>query len=263
MGQGRYLAMEILCGNCNHPNPRDVTNCVVCGSLLSSKLCPRCSQPLRDKSRFCSRCGMQMGSAPQPPVTPPVQAYRGAPQSAPAPRPMPSQPAPEVVHTELKDRTLLLKEQFGNLVTQGNYREILQKKDSPVTSAFIDFIAWGISRFSSFIAFIAGVTVLGVLLGGWGVVLAIALTYVYSKHKDNIRQRVAEMKGESLTETKKKGKGYSFFINERCTVCGNCAEICPTGAIVNALDRFIIDDERCNLCGKCYTECPSGAIQKS
>jgi ferredoxin len=257
--------MDILCGNCNHPNPHNVTNCVVCGSVLSSKLCPRCSQPLRDKSRFCSRCGMQMGAglnhnppAPQQAAsygTPPAQSF-APPQAMPPPR-------PEVVQTELKDRTLLLKEQFGNLVTQGNYKEILQKRDSPVTSAFIDFIAWGISRFSSFIAFIAGVTVLGVLLGGWGVVLAIALTYVYSKHKENIKQRVAEMKGESYGEIKKKGKGYTFFINERCNSCGNCAEICPTRAIINVHQRFVIDDEQCNLCGKCYTECPNGAIQKN
>jgi ferredoxin len=157
---------------------------------------------------------------------------------------------------------LLLKEQFGTLVTQGNYKEVLQKKDNPITKTFIDFIAWGITRFWNFAAFIAAITILGSLLGGWGIVLAIALSYVYSKHKKDILERAREIKTEG--KPGKKGKGYIYYIDENCTNCGVCAEICPDRAIVVEpyQNTYAINTEACSLCGKCFSECPVRAIVK-
>jgi len=177
-------------------------------------------------------------------------------ESAPPP------PQVDIKKQELKDRTLLLKEQFGQMITQGNYKDILQKEDNSVTKTFIDFIAWGITRFWSFTAFMAAVTILGVLLGGWGIVLAIVLTYVYSMHKARILQRIKEMKeDEGVVKTRKK-REYAFLIDEHCNACSICADICPRTAIFPVQQKYAINDEMCDLCGKCYYECPVGAIIK-
>lgn len=43
-----------------------------------------------------------------------------------------------------------------------------------------------------------------------------------------------------------------------CTLCGVCAEVCPTAAITVA-DTVITDRERCMLCSACVKQCPTGA----
>lgn len=47
---------------------------------------------------------------------------------------------------------------------------------------------------------------------------------------------------------------------EKCTACGRCANICPTGAREIANGRLVFDPERCNGCGLCVGECPVKAI---
>lgn len=50
---------------------------------------------------------------------------------------------------------------------------------------------------------------------------------------------------------------------ERCTHCGACVAICPTGAFVvdpsTRLVRFI--DEKCIACGLCIKACPPRAME--
>lgn len=46
------------------------------------------------------------------------------------------------------------------------------------------------------------------------------------------------------------------FINDSCTNCGLCSEICPQKAI----SSFIVEKNKCIGCSKCYKICPSGAI---
>jgi ferredoxin len=222
---------------------------------------------MKSTGKFCPSCGLQIPlPAVLQPAAPPQQYSPQAPQ--PPQQQYPPQPQPgaapqygQQAEQQLRDRTLLLREQFGSVITQGNYKEILQSKENPVTKTFIDFIAWGIMHFWNFTAFLAAVTVLGVLLGGWGVVLAVALTFVYSKHKEDIQARLREMKGDSAG-TRRKGKGYSYFIEDRCNGCGICRDICPQGAIFPAGELFAIYDERCDLCGRCIGECPVRAIVK-
>ncbi len=214
---------------------------------------------MRSTSRFCSSCGLQI---PLPSPSQPASSRQAPSRSLPSQTPPQPQPASDDNNKqELRSKTLLLREQFGSVITQGNYKEVLQSKENPVTKTFIDFIAWGILHFWNFTAFLAAVTVLGVLLGGWGVVLAVALTYVYSKHKEDILARLKELKGES-TVMRKKGKGYSYLIEDRCSGCGICRDICPQGAIFPAGEFYVIYDERCDLCGRCIGECPSRAIVK-
>jgi len=46
---------------------------------------------------------------------------------------------------------------------------------------------------------------------------------------------------------------------DKCTTCGVCQPVCPTGAIsLGGIAQ--IDQEKCTACGRCVAECPQGAI---
>ncbi len=47
---------------------------------------------------------------------------------------------------------------------------------------------------------------------------------------------------------------------EKCTACGNCADICPPGAITLDNEAVCIAADLCEECGFCVTQCPVGAI---
>ena len=50
------------------------------------------------------------------------------------------------------------------------------------------------------------------------------------------------------------------IINEdRCTLCGVCEAVCPTGAITLA-DATTVNAGKCSGCGACVEACPSEAI---
>ena len=46
----------------------------------------------------------------------------------------------------------------------------------------------------------------------------------------------------------------------KCTGCGACAGVCPTGA-QTALPQRQFDNKKCVLCGECAKACPAGAIK--
>lgn len=52
-----------------------------------------------------------------------------------------------------------------------------------------------------------------------------------------------------------------LFVQERCSACGNCIQVCPTGAIrlEAGINKAITSGGKCQGCGKCCRVCPSGA----
>ncbi len=46
----------------------------------------------------------------------------------------------------------------------------------------------------------------------------------------------------------------------RCTGCGLCVEVCPTGAMTMVGGQAQVDREACVGCGACVDECPVDAI---
>ena len=53
-------------------------------------------------------------------------------------------------------------------------------------------------------------------------------------------------------------RGLPAVDDGRCDNCGNCAAVCPTGAI--SPRPLAIDLGKCVFCGDCERECPDGAI---
>jgi ferredoxin len=53
--------------------------------------------------------------------------------------------------------------------------------------------------------------------------------------------------------------GLALHVGPACTGCGQCAAVCPVGAISLELGRARVA-ESCKGCGRCATLCPAGAI---
>ncbi len=51
-----------------------------------------------------------------------------------------------------------------------------------------------------------------------------------------------------------------YRITEECVACGTCAEECPSGAIEEGDDTYVINREICTECGTCIDVCPTEAI---
>jgi Na+-translocating ferredoxin:NAD+ oxidoreductase RNF subunit RnfB len=49
---------------------------------------------------------------------------------------------------------------------------------------------------------------------------------------------------------------------EMCSGCGNCAQICPAGAI-SVAQVAVVNADNCSGCGRCVPECPCNALTMS
>ncbi len=47
----------------------------------------------------------------------------------------------------------------------------------------------------------------------------------------------------------------------RCTGCGACVEVCPTGALILVGEKAYLDDALCRGCEACIQACPTGALR--
>ena len=50
-----------------------------------------------------------------------------------------------------------------------------------------------------------------------------------------------------------------FLYHDRCSLCGKCVEVCPTGASHLIENYSEIDRDKCIICGKCVQACPKEA----
>jgi sugar/nucleoside kinase (ribokinase family) len=67
------------------------------------------------------------------------------------------------------------------------------------------------------------------------------------------KEEAAALTGRSFTRT--------FIDQERCTLCGECVEVCPEGIFVMQDKKIkVTGEERCTRCGKCLSRCPTRAI---
>jgi len=55
-------------------------------------------------------------------------------------------------------------------------------------------------------------------------------------------------------------EGLTYIISSDCMNCGVCEFMCPTGAIVQAPNQFIVDKRRCDGCQACVPYCLVRAI---
>ena len=67
------------------------------------------------------------------------------------------------------------------------------------------------------------------------------------------KEEAAALTGRSFTRR--------FIDQERCTLCGECVEVCPEGIFVMQDKKIkVTGEERCVRCGKCISHCPTRAI---
>ena len=53
----------------------------------------------------------------------------------------------------------------------------------------------------------------------------------------------------------------AYRINEKCTACGACLDVCPSDAIVEEEGKYEITDA-CEECGSCVEVCFLEAIEE-
>jgi ferredoxin len=53
----------------------------------------------------------------------------------------------------------------------------------------------------------------------------------------------------------------SYAISDECISCGACQSECPTEAISEGSDKYVIDPGKCTECGACDDVCPVGAAK--
>lgn len=63
---------------------------------------------------------------------------------------------------------------------------------------------------------------------------------------------------ESLSPEQQK-----LFTGSRCIGCGECARVCPRGAIRLSDEGPVSDPQKCELCGACAEACPTRAVEMS
>lgn len=58
------------------------------------------------------------------------------------------------------------------------------------------------------------------------------------------------------------GRPEVLYFRERCSGCGRCVTVCPTGAATLVSGKSELDRARCTACFQCCEVCPTGARKK-
>ena len=58
----------------------------------------------------------------------------------------------------------------------------------------------------------------------------------------------------------KEDKPMAYVITDECVSCGTCEGECPSEAISQGEDKYVIDPDVCVDCGTCAEACPTEAI---
>jgi anaerobic carbon-monoxide dehydrogenase iron sulfur subunit len=74
-------------------------------------------------------------------------------------------------------------------------------------------------------------------------------------HEDVFNPKLGRLKVSSSYEN-----GELLITGNICVLCGDCAESCPTGAIVMEGGRLHYTKEDCIDCGICVNACPENVI---
>lgn len=84
-------------------------------------------------------------------------------------------------------------------------------------------------------------------------------------------RKIAHINGADLMVTPPGNKKYiehdrrnmedkaASTLEEKCTLCGECKDVCPVGAITIENDKTKTDNLACILCNACVKNCPTGA----
>jgi NAD-dependent dihydropyrimidine dehydrogenase PreA subunit len=52
-----------------------------------------------------------------------------------------------------------------------------------------------------------------------------------------------------------------FHTQAHCTLCGECARVCPNDAIQLNAEKRRYDSRKCSVCGQCVLACPTDALE--
>lgn len=81
---------------------------------------------------------------------------------------------------------------------------------------------------------------------------------------DEVKANIAKFMGKNIDEELKnrlKNKTKRLLIEDWCSACGKCVEVCPNNALEIANNRAVVDKERCLLCGYCSQYCKDFCIK--
>ncbi|NCA91967.1 4Fe-4S dicluster domain-containing protein [bacterium] len=54
----------------------------------------------------------------------------------------------------------------------------------------------------------------------------------------------------------------AYVISDACISCGSCESVCPSEAISEGNNQYVIDPDKCLDCGACADVCPQEAISQ-
>jgi len=74
-----------------------------------------------------------------------------------------------------------------------------------------------------------------------------------------IEEQLKMLRSRAAAVQSELSRGVASIDAQRCTLCGACEAVCPTGAITLA-ETARVDTAKCTGCGACVEACPSSAI---